>query len=52
MLNKEHITIYDNDNSQTIEDDFIVINTDNDFVIWADFWNQIFLHKNNFIKQM
>jgi len=46
------ITIYDNDNSQTIEDDFIVINTDNDFVIWADFWNQIFLHKNNFIKQM
>ena len=21
-------------------------------IIWADFWNQIFLHKNNFIKQM
>ena len=32
------ITIYDNDNSQTIEDDFMVINTDKDFVLLGIPW--------------
>ena len=32
------ITIYDNDNSQTIEDDFMIINTDKDLVLLGIPW--------------
>ena len=49
------ITIYDNDNSQTIEDDFIVINTDEDLVLLGSPWldhTKAIIHLNSRILQI
>jgi len=49
------ITIYDNDNSQTIKDDFIVINTDEDLVLLGSPWldrTKAIIHLNSHILQI
>src|SRR6266496_4558753 len=49
------ITIYDNVNSQTIKDDFIVINTDEDLVLLGSSWighTKAIIHFNSRILQI